>query len=173
LKDKNMISNPTKRRPRGILRLLLRAPIWLYRSRLGWLMGKRFLMLSQTGRNSGQQHQGVLEVVFHSHESGAYYVAAGWRGKADWFKNIQVNPAVHLMIGVQTFDAVAHVVDPSEAADILLAYAHQHPLAFHELSRMMMGETLQAYPADCYRMAQSIPLVRLCHCKGLSDHANC
>lgn len=37
-------------RPRGLLRLLLRAPVALYRLRLGWLLGGRVLLLSHTGR---------------------------------------------------------------------------------------------------------------------------
>jgi hypothetical protein len=50
--------------PRGMLRWL-RMPIWLYRLRLGWLLGNRFLMLTHIVRKSGQPPQSVLEVVGH------------------------------------------------------------------------------------------------------------
>jgi hypothetical protein len=56
--------------PRGLLRLALRLPIWLYRWRLGWLLGDRFLLLTHTGRKSGLPRQVVLEVVHHDEATG-------------------------------------------------------------------------------------------------------
>jgi hypothetical protein len=56
----------TKRPPKGLLRLMLRLPIWLYRLRLGWLLGNRFLLLTHVGRKTGLPHQTVVEVVSHS-----------------------------------------------------------------------------------------------------------
>ncbi|GAB4463561.1 MAG: nitroreductase family deazaflavin-dependent oxidoreductase [Anaerolineales bacterium] len=156
-----MNSKLTRRQPRGLLRLFLRMPIALYRVRLGWLLGGRFLMLTHTGRKSGQPRQTVLEVVYHDSETGAYFVAAAWRGKADWFKNVQANPAVQVTAGTRTFPAAAAVMQADEAARIFLAYARRYPLAFRELSRMMLGETLQPNMEDCLRMTQSVPLVAL------------
>ncbi len=60
------------RPPHGLMRWLLRAPVWLYRLRLGGLLGDRFLMLTHIGRNSGQPHQSVLEVVGHDEATDAY-----------------------------------------------------------------------------------------------------
>jgi deazaflavin-dependent oxidoreductase (nitroreductase family) len=156
-----MNSNLTNQQPKGILRFLFRIPIWLYRARLGWLLGNRFLMLTHTGRKSGKPRQVVLEVVHHDTETGAYFVAAGWRGKADWFKNIQTNPAIKVTVSTQTFAANAQIITPTVATNIYLDYARRYPLAFREISHLMMGETLQATPADCSRLAQSVPLVRL------------
>ncbi len=151
----------TSNQPKGILRFLFRLPLWLYRVNLGWLLGKRFLMLTHIGRKSGQPRQVVLEVVHHDAETGVYYVAAGWRGKADWFKNIQANPAIQVTVGTHTFDAAAVVMQLVEAAATFYIYARRHPLAFRELSRLMMGEMLQFNQEDCFRFAQSVPLVKL------------
>ncbi|GAB4458508.1 MAG: nitroreductase family deazaflavin-dependent oxidoreductase [Anaerolineales bacterium] len=151
----------TRQQPHGLLRLFLRMPIALYRARLGWLLGGRFLMLTHTGRKSGQPRQTVLEVVHHDPATGAYFVAAAWGGKADWFRNIQANPAVQVTAGTRTFPATAVLMQADEAARIFLAYARRYPLAFRELSRMMFGETLQPTLEDCLRMAQSVPLVAL------------
>lgn len=151
----------TSNQPKGVLRYLFRLPIWLYRANLGWLMGKRFLMLTHTGRKSGQPRQVVVEVVAYESSSGAYYVAAGWRSKADWFKNIQANSSVRVTVGTQTFDATSQVIGLSEAAATFLVYASRHPLAFRELSRMMMGVALRPNLEGCYRLAQSVPLVEL------------
>lgn len=44
-------------------RRLMRAPIWLYRARLGFLFGSRMLLLEHTGRRSGARRYVVLEVI--------------------------------------------------------------------------------------------------------------
>jgi F420H(2)-dependent quinone reductase len=75
--------------PRGVLRWLLRLPIWLYRLRMGRLLGNRFLMLTHIGRKSGQPRQSVLEVVGHDEATGIYIIASGWGEQADWLRNIQ------------------------------------------------------------------------------------
>ncbi len=151
----------TQKQPHGLLRLFLRMPILLYRAHLGWLLGGRFLMLTHIGRNSGLPREVVLEVVHNDSEVGTYFVAAGWRGKADWFKNIQSNPEVQVMVGTRVFKAEASVVQMAEAASIFYLYARRHPFAFRELSRLMMGERLQPVQYDCFWFAYSVPLVKL------------
>lgn len=151
----------TNKQPHGLMRLFLRMPILLYRAHLGWLLGGRFLMLTHLGRNSGLPRQVVLEVVHHDLQTGAYFVAAGWRGKADWLLNIQLNPAVQVMIGRRTFKASAQVMQLAEATITFYIYALSHPLAFHEISHLMMGEALQPTEEDCLRLARSVPLVML------------
>jgi hypothetical protein len=44
-------------------RTLMRAPIWIYRARLGFLFGSRMLLLEHVGRKSGRRRQAVLEIV--------------------------------------------------------------------------------------------------------------
>jgi hypothetical protein len=46
-------------------RTLMRAPIWIYRARLGFLFGSRMLMLEHIGRKTGLPRQVVLEVIDH------------------------------------------------------------------------------------------------------------
>jgi deazaflavin-dependent oxidoreductase (nitroreductase family) len=151
----------TSNQPKGFLRFLFRLPLWLYRVKLGWILGKRFLMLTHIGRKSGQPRQVMLEVVHHDADTSVYFVAAGWRGKADWFKNIQTNPAVQVTVGAHTLKATAAVMQLVEAAATFYIYARRYPLAFRELSRLMMGEALQSTQEDCFRLARSVPLVKL------------
>lgn len=44
------------------VRWLVRLPLWLYRARLGLLVGHRMLMMEHIGRRSGLRRQVVLEV---------------------------------------------------------------------------------------------------------------
>jgi deazaflavin-dependent oxidoreductase (nitroreductase family) len=127
----------------------------------GLAPGRRFLMLTHIGRKSGNLRQAVLEVVHHDTKTDVYFIAAGWRGKADWFKNIQANPVVQIMAGTRTFQATAVVTQLAEASATFFTYASRYPLAFRELSRILMGETFQPNQEDCLRFAQSMPLVKL------------
>ena len=70
------------RPPSGVSRALFRAPIYLYRLGLGWLFGKRILLLNHIGRVSGTQRQVILEVVEHDPTNGSFVVASGWGATA-------------------------------------------------------------------------------------------
>ncbi len=67
----------SSRTPRGFLRLLARLPIVLYRLRLGWLLGRRFLLLTHTGRKSGTEYATVLEVLCTDPSTGRDGVCDG------------------------------------------------------------------------------------------------
>ena len=144
---------------RGVMRWLLRAPIWLYRAGLGGLLGGRFLLLTHTGRKSGLPRQTVLEVVIREREDGSYVVASGWGESSDWLRNISHTPAVSIQVGRRTCPALAERVAPDEAGRLLAAYAQEHPLAFRILVKQMLGHALDSSAADHAALAR-LPLVR-------------
>lgn len=151
----------TQKKPTGLLRALFRAPIWLYRWKLGWMMGGRFLLLTHTGRKTGLLRQTVIEVVSHNEVTGVYYVAAAWRDRADWYQNIQQNPAVDVQVRNHRFKAHAEQISVSDGAELLWDYARKHPLAFGELTALMLGERLPVDKETCRKVADSIPLISL------------
>lgn len=135
------------KRPTGISRFFFRAPIWLYKLHLGWLMGNRMLKLTHTGRKSGQPRQVVLEVVKHDPKSDTYYIAAGWGEKSDWVKNIRANPNVKVQVGSRKFDMLAEQLTPDQGELTILDYAQRHPTAMSNLARYM-GYELDGSEAD-------------------------
>jgi deazaflavin-dependent oxidoreductase (nitroreductase family) len=151
----------TGSKPRGITRFLLRLPIWLYRLRLGWLLGDRFLMFRHTGRKSGLPRYTVVEVVRHDEATGSYVIASGWGEGSDWFRNIQKNPEVVLHTGRRRAPARAERLSHDEAAAELQAYAERHPLAFRALTRMMAGEALEGTAEESRRLARDVPVVKM------------
>ena len=155
------MSNLVKHKPRGIVRWALRAPRWLYRAGLGWLLGERFLLLRYTGRKSGLQRETVIEVVDHDRERDTYYVASGWGAKSDWFLSIQANPEVRVQVGRHKMTARAQILDLEDAVRRLSSYAKHHPTAFHELSRVMFGRTLKGTNEELLEFARSIPIIAL------------
>jgi len=139
------ISDPKP--PSGISRLLYRSPIWLYKLHLGWLMGKRFLKITHTGRVSGQPRHVVLEVVKYEPASKTYYIAAAWGERSDWVKNIQENPSVQVQVARQTRDMVAEQLTPEQGEEVILDYAQRHPTAMKSLARFM-GYQLDGSESD-------------------------
>ena len=146
------------RRPHGLSRLLFRAPIWLYRARLGFLMGGRFLMFEHTGRKSGKTRYTVLEVVRYDRQAGTYVVASGWGERSDWFRNLMKTPRVLVSSGFRRRPARAIRLSQELAERELCDYARRHRVAFRALSRMMLGD---AAVADCHAAAKVVPVVAL------------
>jgi len=146
------------KRPTGLSRLFFRAPILLYRARLGFLMGGRFLMLEHTGRKSGRRRYTVLEVVRHDRQAGTYVVASGWGERADWFRNVIKAPEVTVSSGFRRRPARAIRLSPELAERELCDYARRHPAAFRALARIMLGDAAEG---DCHAAAQVVPMVAL------------
>jgi deazaflavin-dependent oxidoreductase (nitroreductase family) len=79
------------RTPSPLLRQVFRAPDWLYRFGLGWVLGHRFVQLNHCGRSSGRLYRTVLEVVRYDPRTHESVVCSGWGKRADWYRNIRVN----------------------------------------------------------------------------------
>lgn len=149
------------KKPRGLLRALLRVPIPLFKCRFGWLLGGRFLMLTTIGRRSGQARFAVVEVVKRKCKTRQYIIASGWGTKSDWYQNIQKTPLVKVDIGIRRFDAHAETLEVDHAEEVLLDYATRHPSAFRQLTRLMIGGTYSDTRELCVHLARMMPLVKL------------
>lgn len=152
---KSIVDTP----PGKFLRLGLRLPIWLYRARLGWLLGDRFLMLTHIGRKSGLPRQTVIEVVRHDKETGTYYVVSGWGEKSDWYRNIRKSPAVTIQAGRRKFQARAQFVGLEEAIRLIEAYTRDHPTASRELAGLFLGKRRQPGDDVPRQIAEKMPMV--------------
>ena len=141
----------------GLLRArwLARAPIWLYRARLGFLLGSRLLMVEHLGRKSGARRYVVLEVVTHP-RPGTYVVASGFGTRAQWFRNVRANPHVRVYSGgSRPAPATARLLTSDETAAALAAYAATHPRAWAAL-KPVFETTLGARISD---QETSLPMV--------------
>ncbi len=125
------------RPPQGIARLLYRAPLMVYRLRLGWLLGGRFLRLTHTGRKSGLPRQAVLEVIEHEAETDTFYVVSGFGRQSQWFKNVKADPEVTIQVGPRLLEARAEVLDEQASGNKLVDYARRHPFAAQALTRAL------------------------------------
>ena len=117
------------------MRLLLRAPIVLYRLGMGWLLGGRFLLLHHTGAKSGLPRKTVLEVVAHDPAAMTWHLAAGFGAKSHWYKNLAKTPRCALQVGLRRYEATARLPDDDEGGDIMADYARRHPKAARGLMK--------------------------------------
>lgn len=154
-----MTKTVTASPPGKMLRFVLRLPIWLYRIRLGWLLGDRFLMLIHTGRKSGLPRQSVIEVVQHDKATDTYYVVSAWGEKSDWYQNIRKTPQVMVQVGRRKFQSTAKFIALENAIEILESYARLHPVAFSELSGLFLGERMKPGSDAPQRLAKKMPMV--------------
>ena len=145
--------------PRGILLWLMRLPIGLYRLHLGWLLGGRFLLLEHIGRKSGLVRETVIEVVDHDTQQGAYVVAAAWGMRSDWYRNISLEPRVHITVRSRRIAAAARTLRPEEAEAHLRAYARRNPRAFRGLGSMLVGEVSGDTEMLVQKFVEGIPFV--------------
>jgi deazaflavin-dependent oxidoreductase (nitroreductase family) len=86
---------------------------------LNGTLGRRFawvpcLVLTTTGRKSGQRRDSVL--VYADDPVGGGRVVVASNGGSDrppgWLFNVQSDPAVHVQVGNEQYDAAARVVTP-------------------------------------------------------------
>lgn len=138
------------------VRWLVRAPIWLYRARLGTLFGNRFLMLEHIGRKSGLPRYVVLEVVDRTDD--AYTVVAGFGERAEWLRNLDANPRAHIWVGTRTHvPVVGERMTAEQGAEALRHYAAKHPGAWAKL--LPIFEQTLGKPIS--ESGTTLPLVRL------------
>lgn len=149
------------RPPAGLTRSLFRLPISVYRLGLGWLFGKRLLMLNHIGRVTGEPRQTILEVVEHDATDGSYVVASGWGRGAAWYRNILQDPDVTIHIGSRTVPVTAVPLSENEGAEIFSRYASRHRrLATYMLPRVL-GMSVDGSDADFREVGRRMPFVRL------------
>jgi deazaflavin-dependent oxidoreductase (nitroreductase family) len=83
------------------------------------------LVLTTTGRKSGLPRQTPLQ---YEQVGEDYYIASARGPQADWFRNLQHNPNVQVLVGGRQFTAQAETVtDPSRIADFLRLRLQRRP----------------------------------------------
>jgi deazaflavin-dependent oxidoreductase (nitroreductase family) len=138
-------------------RRLVRAPIRLYKARLGALFGSRIVMLEHIGRTSGAPRYAVLEVVDHP-TPDTYVVASGFGRKAQWFRNIAANPRVRVYARSRPpAPATAHILDRRQADRVVACYRDRHPRVWARF-KLVLEDTLGESITDT---DTPLPLVEL------------
>lgn len=159
-------SKAARARRNLILRWFLHLPVSFYRWGFGWLLGKRFLLLTHVGRRTGLVHQTVLEVMEYRAGSNdnplEVVVMSGFGRNADWLRNIEVNARVEIAIASRRFLATYRFLIDREAVGVVRNYERRHrlmaPLIRLVLSKLL-GWKYSASDSDVERLVAQLPLI--------------
>jgi deazaflavin-dependent oxidoreductase (nitroreductase family) len=89
----------------------------------GGFAGMPVVILTTTGAKTGAKRENP--VAYRSADDTIYVFAsaAGAPRDPDWFRNLVANPAVHVELGTESFDAEAIVVDRPKRDELYAAMA--------------------------------------------------
>lgn len=151
--------------PTGIGRWFARAPIWLYRHHLGWLLGHRFLLLNHIGRKTGLARAAVVEIVRHDASTGAYVICSGWGEHSQWFQNLMADSDTTIQVGSRTMAVRAVRLSPVVAADEMVDYSRRHPKAARRIAEFVgndiVGADFDGSEAGYRAVGEELPFLRL------------
>lgn len=130
---------------------------FLYAIGLGPLVGKVVLLLTTTGRKSGQPRVTPLQ---YEEINGEYCLGAARGLQADWVRNLQANPQVEVRVGAKRFHGQAEVVtDPARIADFIEIRLQRHPFMIGLIMQKAHGLSRHPSRIELEQMAASEALV--------------
>ena len=147
---------------KGLLWYLFRAPVYLYRWRLGWLFGHRLLLLTHIGRSTGLRRQTVLEVVEYRKAGPEIVVANGFGPDSDWLRNIEARPGEEVTVASQHFLASHRFLGEDEAMGVIQGYEHRNRFIAAVVRRgfsWLLGWQYRGGEDDRRRLVRQIPLI--------------
>jgi deazaflavin-dependent oxidoreductase (nitroreductase family) len=106
---------------------IFKLPLVLYRLRLGWLFGHRFLLLTHIGRKSKKMRQTILAVLSYDADSKEIKAVSAWNA-SEWYKNIQATPAIAVETGLIRYAPVQRELSAEEMAQLFVDYCKDHPI---------------------------------------------
>jgi deazaflavin-dependent oxidoreductase (nitroreductase family) len=106
---------------------IFKLPVFLYRLRLGWLLGKRFMQITHVGRRSGKVRRTILAVLRFDDKTKEIYAVSAWKG-SDWYYNIQASPALRVETGFVRYVPLQRTLSPEEIATAFIEYCQKHPV---------------------------------------------
>lgn len=105
---------------------IFKLPILLYRLKLGWMLGNRFMLLTHIGRHSGRVRRTILAVLQFDPKTQEILAVSAWKG-SDWYYNIQAAPALKVESGRVAYSPQQRTLSPEEITTAFVEYRKQHP----------------------------------------------
>jgi len=140
-------------------RVLVRAPIALYRAGLGPLLGSRMLMLEHVGRTTGARRQVVLEVLLRP-GPGRYVIVSGLGRRSQWYRNVLAQPQVRVSTGWHRLTpATVRQLPASDAVAVFGWYAEAHSRLWATFEQLMSDAVGPLAPGE--QLADRIPLLEV------------
>lgn len=114
-------------RPSRLLKVVFDSPAVLYRIGFGWLLGKRFAVVTHRGRKTGQLRETVLEVLLFDPDNKESVVVSAYGTRADWYRNLLVLPALRVRTGRMDYVPEQRFLTEDEAREAANEFTRRHP----------------------------------------------
>lgn len=155
--------------PRGIIRMLLRLPLSLYRLGLGDVINAaHLLVLTTRGNKTGLPRHTALEYRQHGRK---IYVVSVWGERPGWYRNLRADPLVTLQQGRRQFSARAYPVDNAgEALAVLHLFRRKAPVVYDMmLARISDRDDIAPARRTLPDIASQFTIVRLVETPDASE----
>lgn len=122
--------NAFDKQPSRLLKFLFKVPVWLHKMGLGgWerLVGAQWMLITTKGRKTGKLRHTMVDVMDYDKISDTYYIEAAYGVRADWYKNIQINPVFEAQVGRRKFKARAGALTTEGASEMLVHFYRSKP----------------------------------------------
>ena len=86
-----------------------------------------------------------------------FIFASGLGAKADWYRNIQGNPAQAIWIGRHRYSVAQRFLPTEEAVEVMKGYEREHPKTAAKLESMM-GVSHDETQASWMAMMEKLPM---------------
>jgi deazaflavin-dependent oxidoreductase (nitroreductase family) len=124
-----------KEKAPSLLIPMFKLPLFLYRLRLGWMLGNRFMQITHVGRRSGRTYRTVLAVLRFDEKTKEIYAVSAWKG-SDWYYNIQSSPALQVETGFVHYVPTQRTLSAEEITATFMEYRRQHPIFSRMICRI-------------------------------------
>jgi deazaflavin-dependent oxidoreductase (nitroreductase family) len=133
----------------------MKMPLILYRLGLGWVFGKRFMLLTHQGRRSGKTYRTVLAVLRFDEKTQEIFVVSPWSA-SNWYHNIQATPALEVETGrVRYTPAIQRPLSSEEIAALFIEFRQQNPI-FSRLVARIPGWNIDSSYEEFLALAQTL-----------------
>ena len=129
----------------------------LYGIGLGPIIGKIILLLTTTGRKSGQKRVTPLQ---YEEIDGRYYLGSARGTRSDWYRNIAADGRVEVRVKNRRFRGMAETVtDPARIANFLEIRLRRHPRMMGLLMQKAHGLPKHPSREQLFELAASEAMV--------------
>ncbi len=129
-------------------------PVLVDQLGLGRLLGRLFLVVTHRGRRSGLIRRTGVMVLREDRQTQEVIVAAGHL-KADWYRNIQAEPALAVSIAGRRFVPAQRLVPAEELASHIAWSRQHHPFQAWIQSRFFSWRWTRS-PEEILALARSL-----------------
>jgi len=152
----SQIIAPTRsnQNPPAFIVPFFKMPLILYRLGLGWILGKRFMLLTHVGRRSGKVYRSVLAVLRFDEKTHEIQAVSPW-SSSNWFRNIQVTPALEVGTGSVRYVPTQRSMSTEDITALFIEFRRQHPI-FSRIIARIPGWKINSSYEEFLELARSL-----------------